>query len=69
MSDTRLDVLGIGNALVDQQYNVSFELLKELKLTHGQMSLATKEEQERLINFLDHKRQQWCLRFGTDITL
>lgn len=50
------DICGIGNALVDQQYNVSFELLKELKLTHGQMSLATKEEQERLINFLDHKQ-------------
>jgi hypothetical protein len=38
-----IELCGIGNALVDLQYNATFEDLERLKLRLGEMKLVTPE--------------------------
>jgi sugar/nucleoside kinase (ribokinase family) len=48
MADTRFDVLGIGNAIVDVLTNSSEEFLSERKLEKGSMRIIDAEEAETL---------------------
>ncbi|HAC80004.1 MAG TPA: adenosine kinase, partial [Deltaproteobacteria bacterium] len=48
MSETRFDILGIGNAIVDVLTNASEEFLTERKLDKGSMRIIDSEEAETL---------------------
>jgi len=48
-------VYGIGNALVDKEFEVSDEFLAEMKIEKGMMTLIEKEEQEQLLAQLKEK--------------
>lgn len=45
------DVMAIGNALVDHEYQLSDAALEDTGLTRGNMTLAALEEQEQLLAF------------------
>tara|TARA_Y100001970_G_scaffold22055_1_gene25414 strand:+ start:24604 stop:25611 length:1008 start_codon:yes stop_codon:yes gene_type:complete len=62
------DICGIGNALVDQQYKIPFEILETLGLTHGQMTLATLDEQNTLLDFLADKQFPFISSCGGSAT-
>jgi sugar/nucleoside kinase (ribokinase family) len=47
------DMYGIGNALVDIQVQVDFELLDALKITKGVMTLVSPDRQAELLQCLD----------------
>ena len=64
----RYDICGIGNALVDQQYKIPFETLETLGLTHGQMTLATLDEQNTLLDFLADKQFPFISSCGGSAT-
>ncbi|RUO75839.1 adenosine kinase [Idiomarina seosinensis] len=44
-----IDVIGIGNALVDQEFEVSDEFLQQHQLEKGMMALIEEQDQNRLI--------------------
>ncbi len=44
-----IDIVGIGNALVDQEFEVTDEFLQQHKLEKGMMALIEDADQERLI--------------------
>lgn len=46
------DVMAIGNALVDHEYLLSEEHLSQTGLEKGNMSLASLDEQQQLLNYL-----------------
>ena len=45
----KYDVYGIGNALVDTEYEVTDEFLDLVKLPNGVMTLIREEDRRRLI--------------------
>lgn len=51
-----LDVCGIGNGLVDIQFEVSDEDLKRLNLKKSQMRIVSEEEQKVLLDYLKDKK-------------
>lgn len=58
---TKYDVYGIGNALVDVECQVSPELLKELGIDKGVMTLLEEAEQQRIIKSLEgHPLKRGC---------
>lgn len=57
MSDSKqFDVFGIGNALVDILAMVPFELIEELKLEPGSMTLMDAEQQAEILQQLEHHK-------------
>jgi sugar/nucleoside kinase (ribokinase family) len=54
----RYDVYGIGNALVDMEFEVSPELLQELGIDKGVMTLVDESRQEELIAKLGSSRKR-----------
>lgn len=46
------ELIGMGNALLDIEYQVQEQVLQELNLEKGRMSLASTEEQEEIISLL-----------------
>jgi len=48
MSETRFDILGIGNAIVDVLTNASEDFLADRKLDKGSMRIIDSEEAETL---------------------
>lgn len=55
MSDKKIDVFGVGNAIVDILAYVSEDFIREYDLTKGQMTLVDSEKQATLLHGLDHK--------------
>lgn len=51
-----IELCGLGNALVDLQFEIDDNELSELQLRKGEMRLATIEEQERLLKKLEGRR-------------
>lgn len=49
------DVYGIGNALVDTEYEVTDDLLNDASLPKGQMTLIDRHEREQLITLLERE--------------
>lgn len=55
----KFDVYGIGNALVDMEFEVSTDFLNEAKIEKGLMTLVDEERQTEIVstlNSLQHKR-------------
>lgn len=48
----KYDVYGIGNALVDMEFEVTNELLNQLKIDKGVMTLVNEKQQEQIISQL-----------------
>jgi len=58
---TTYDVYGLGNALVDIECEVSTEVLQELKVDKGVMTLLEEADQHRIIERLDgHPLKRGC---------
>ena len=57
----KYSVYGIGNALVDMEFEVSTELLEQLKIDKGVMTLRSEEQQHQvLLQLQDHPCKQSC---------
>ena len=54
----KYNVYGIGNALVDLEFKVSDEFIKEHTIQKGLMTLVDEETQTRLITAIDHNNTQ-----------
>ena len=52
------DLVGIGNALVDIEVQVSEDLVQELKITKGGMTLSTRENQVEILNRITNHSQK-----------
>lgn len=50
-----IDIVGIGNALVDQEFEVTDEFLQQHRIEKGLMTLIEDEDQERLIQLLSQQ--------------
>jgi sugar/nucleoside kinase (ribokinase family) len=50
-----IDLCGLGNSLVDIQFNVDDEVIAQLGLNKGEMKLFEKEDQGRILDFLKDK--------------
>ncbi|RUO62533.1 adenosine kinase [Pseudidiomarina insulisalsae] len=50
-----IDIVGIGNALVDQEFEVTDQFLQQHKIEKGMMTLIEDVEQERLIKELSRR--------------
>ena len=51
------DVYGIGNALVDTEYEVDDDFLNHAKLPKGMMTLIESEDRKRLLSLLDDEHE------------
>ncbi|MDZ7684087.1 MAG: hypothetical protein U5O39_02825 [Gammaproteobacteria bacterium] len=51
------DVYGIGNALVDTEYEVDDEFLEHAKMTKGHMTLIEADERQKLIALLEDEHE------------
>ena len=51
------DVYGIGNALVDTEYEITEDLLDDTSLPKGQMTLINRQEREQLITLLEREHK------------
>jgi len=51
------DVYGVGNALVDTEYEVPENFLKDTKLKKGIMSLVGEDERQHLIHMLENEHE------------
>lgn len=59
--EKKYSVYGIGNALVDMEFEVSTELLTQLKIDKGVMTLMTEEQQHQvLLQLQDYGSKQSC---------
>ncbi|MEX0607814.1 MAG: adenosine kinase [Balneolaceae bacterium] len=54
----KYNVYGIGNALVDLEFNVSHNFLEEHKVQKGLMTLVDEQTQHRLIEAIDHNNTE-----------
>ena len=50
----KINILGVGAALVDQQFSVEDSLLKDLQLNKGSMDLKDQETQDQTYKKLTH---------------
>ena len=50
----KINVLGVGAALVDRQFSIEDNLLEELKLKKGSMDLKDQETQNQIYEKLTH---------------
>ena len=54
---TNYDVYGVGNALVDTEYEVDDNFLAEAKLQKGVMTLIEAADREQLIHLLETEHE------------
>lgn len=59
---TTYDVYGIGNALVDTEYEVDNEFLELAELPKGLMTLIEQEERERIIHLLETEHEHLAIK-------
>ena len=55
-----IQLCGIGNGLVDLQYEVDFEILEQLNAKHGQMTLVEADWQEETLAKLSDRKHNRC---------
>lgn len=60
----KYDVYGVGNALVDTEYEVHDKFLTEAKLPKGMMTLIEEEDRERLIYLLEQKHEHEVIKLS-----
>ena len=56
------DVYGIGNALVDTEYEVTDDFLDITRLPKGMMTLIEEEERQRLIKLLEEEHDHQVIK-------
>ena len=56
------DVYGIGNALVDTEYEVDDTFLSYTKLTKGIMTLIEEDDRQRLIHMLEEEHEHEVIK-------
>ncbi len=56
------DVYGIGNALVDTEYEVDDAFLNRAKLPKGIMTLIEEDDRQRLIQLLEHEHEHLAVK-------
>ena len=56
------DVYGIGNALVDTEYEVDDAFLTQAKLPKGIMTLIEEDDRQRLIHLLEHEHEHLAVK-------
>lgn len=56
------DVYGIGNALVDTEYEVDDAFLVQAKLPKGIMTLIEEEDRQRLVQLLEHEHEHQAVK-------
>lgn len=54
----KIDVYGIGNALVDMEFRVSDEFFHHFNIEKGLMTLVDEKRQEELLNYLKNKNNR-----------
>ena len=52
---SQYSITALGNSLLDTEFQVSNDLLKELSIPKGHMTLVTRQEQDKIIHFLKNK--------------
>ena len=52
---SQYSITALGNSLLDIEFQVSNDLLKELSIPKGHMTLVTRQEQDKIIHFLKNK--------------
>lgn len=57
----QLDILGIGNPLLDVVINIEEEMLKKLKIKKGSMNLICEKESQKILKQLAHLEQSLAL--------
>ena len=62
MTDKNYNVFGVGNAIVDTLAQVEDELILDLKLGKGGMSLMDTESQAQVLSQLESKTLRLCNR-------
>ncbi len=55
----RYHVYGVGNALVDMEFEVNDDFLKRLDIGKGLMTLVDEKRQIELLAYLDHHKGKW----------
>lgn len=58
MTDKKFDVFGVGNAIVDTLAQVDEQLIADLEIAKGSMSLMDSERQASVLGKLDHQNLQ-----------
>lgn len=58
--EKNIDLCGLGNGLVDLQYEISDEKLADLKIAKGLMTLVSEEEQAKYLELLKGKNEHKC---------
>ena len=58
----KYDVYGIGNALVDTEYEVDDDFLKQARLPKGHMTLIEEDDRRRLIHLLETEHEQMVIK-------
>ncbi|MDA1300297.1 MAG: adenosine kinase [Proteobacteria bacterium] len=61
----KYDVYGIGNALVDTEYEVSDEFLRIASLPKGMMTLIEEQDRHRLIQLLEDKHEHQAVKLAS----
>ncbi len=61
---TKYDVYGIGNALVDTEYEVDEEFIRLAGLNKGLMTLIDSEERARLIHLLEEEHEHQVIKLA-----
>lgn len=56
----KYDVYGIGNALVDMEFEVKDDFLQEMEIGKGLMTLVDEKRQIELLAHLDHTKGKWA---------
>lgn len=59
---TQYDVYGIGNALVDTEYEIDDEFLGHAKVPKGIMTLIDEEDRQRLIHLLEEEHEHMVIK-------
>lgn len=55
-----IQLCGLGNGLIDLQYEVSFDRLNELNLKKGEMLLVDSEKQSEILKSFENEKQVIC---------
>ncbi len=56
----RYHVYGVGNALVDMEFEVNDDFLRQLDIGKGLMTLVDEKRQIELLAYLDHHKGKWA---------
>lgn len=56
----RYHVYGVGNALVDMEFEVKDDFLRQLDIGKGLMTLVDEKRQIELLAYLDHHKGKWA---------